>query len=496
MVLRGKVFVLLCLAICSLSAQTNLTLRSDAGFFVATRDESKQKKVIKESIELSIVDGSFYIDGRPVGYDVLLITPIEGALYQDDKRYTNTVAVSKLNDEFSIVPMAPAKQYQKPEKTFEQEKVVESLPDAEAIPKVSELKKDKPITIRVLLAQLESDGMWKLDSPGGFVIWDPKVPQKKWRVNRESLLFVRKGKDLYLDGKKFTHDRLYIRPQVDYIKFEGNSYDGGFLINDQGDKSLLINCLDIEQYVFSVLRTESWPGWPLEVNKVCAIASRSYVISMVMRAKKTKQPYHVRNTNVHQTYTGVHDCSVRQQAVDETRGIFLSYEDTPIIAMFDTCCGGVIPAHISDFNFAGAPYLAREYACTFCKKCRLYAWEAECDLHQFEKKITATIGPIARVRDVRVTKKDNAGLVKEVMVKNAVRPLTVTGKRLYSMMDDVKSCCFNVRKKGTKIVFSGRGRGHHMGLCQWGAREMVRDGYNYKQILSFYYPGTEYKKLK
>jgi hypothetical protein len=178
MVLRGKVFVLLCLAIFSLSAQTNLTLRSDAGFFVATRDESKQKKVIKESIELSIVDGALYIDGRPVGYDVLLITPIEGALYQDDKRYTNTVAVSKLDDGFSIVPMAPAKHYQKPEKTLEQEKVVESLPEAQELPKVSELKKDKPITIRVLLAQLESDGMWKLDSPGGFVIWDPKVPQK------------------------------------------------------------------------------------------------------------------------------------------------------------------------------------------------------------------------------------------------------------------------------------------------------------------------------
>ncbi len=45
------------------------------------------------------------------------------------------------------------------------------------------------------------------------------------------------------------------------------------------------------------------------------------------------------------------------------------------------------------------------------------------------------------------------------------------------------------------ITFKGTGYGHHMGLCQWGARELVNQGWNYKKILHFYYPGTTFMKL-
>ena len=48
----------------------------------------------------------------------------------------------------------------------------------------------------------------------------------------------------------------------------------------------------------------------------------------------------------------------------------------------------------------------------------------------------------------------------------------------------------------TVIDFIGKGYGHHLGICQWGARYMVDAGWNYQRILQFYYPGADFMKLK
>ena len=49
--------------------------------------------------------------------------------------------------------------------------------------------------------------------------------------------------------------------------------------------------------------------------------------------------------------------------------------------------------------------------------------------------------------------------------------------------------------EGGEAVFSGRGMGHGVGLCQWGAEEMAEKGYNFEAILSHYYPGTGLMRL-
>jgi stage II sporulation protein D len=55
----------------------------------------------------------------------------------------------------------------------------------------------------------------------------------------------------------------------------------------------------------------------------------------------------------------------------------------------------------------------------------------------------------------------------------------------------IRSDLYDVRNVGSQIIFSGRGSGHGVGLCQAGAEEMAREGKSYREILSFYYPGTE-----
>jgi len=66
---------------------------------------------------------------------------------------------------------------------------------------------------------------------------------------------------------------------------------------------------------------------------------------------------------------------------------------------------------------------------------------------------------------------------------------------MYRLCKDVRSFCYTIKKDGDNFVFEGKGFGHHVGVCQWGVRTMVKKGFMCKEILDYYYPGTELMKL-
>lgn len=365
------------------------------------------------------------------------------------------------------------------------------------IPIVAGTLEQKKYHVRVLLQEIDcvTQFTWQVDCPHGFYLVD-RDEKTKTLLDSKSLAICFSKKSFIINDQKYEKKRIHIYPAQGNLLFEDREYQGSLIIMHNEQSVYLINSIDIEEYVCSVLRTESWPGWPLEVNKAFAIASRSYVIGVVLGNPNNKLPYHVKNTNKHQTYTGAHTNAVLKEAVEQTRGIFLTYDKKPIIAMFDSCCGGVVPAHIhGGADFSKAPYLARQYACTFCKECKMYKWKAQYPLDQIEKLLKKEYKNIKKIKTMKVAKTDKAGLVQQVQVKGQHKPVHVTGKKLYSLFSKVRSFCFDVMVNANDVIFTGRGIGHHMGLCQWGAREMVRQGYDYKSILQFYYPNTQFMRL-
>lgn len=349
--------------------------------------------------------------------------------------------------------------------------------------------------VRVLLYSWidDHDKSIQLKSSAGFWVIDPHNKSHPLVFNIDALSIDTTDGNLCLEGKKVARDHFYLVPKEGCTSFNGRQYKGAFLIVHDKRNILLINCVDLEDYICSVLHTESWPGWPLEVNKVFAIASRSYTIAMMQQANKKNSFYHVCNTNLHQTYTGTHTLKTLHDAVEQTKGLFLTFENKPVIAMFDSCCGGIIPANITNFDFVKAPYLARTYPCEHCKCCKIYHWKVEYDRAELEQIFVNFIPHFLKLKDIRVSKKDNAGLVQEVILKSG--SYTISGKRLYSLLRGVKSFCFTIKRNKTTFTFTGKGFGHHLGLCQWGAYGMVSDGFDYKRILYFYYPGTKLARL-
>lgn len=358
-------------------------------------------------------------------------------------------------------------------------------------------RKQRSTKVRVLLAKaaIQEAAEWKFTASQSFIVQiqdDLGAINKTIRVSAITIK-IKQGV-LYCNGKRVSNT-VQLKSISGSGECNGTVYDGDFIITRHGDTFLCINQVELEDYICAVLRTESWPGWPLEVNKVFAIACRSYVMFKILEAKRSGRMYHVKNTNAHQTYRGKHELSVLKMAAEQTRGVVLGFKGAPILAMFDCCCGGIIPAHIEDFDFTKAPYLARNYACNFCKQSSLHSWQVSYEHASFESLVREHAQDILRLSDIHVIKKDKAGLVTEVKLRGPKHATVISGKKLYSLLKEVKSFHFDIQKKSGKIIFSGRGFGHHIGLCQWGARQMVRDGWDYKSILRFYYPGAYFMHL-
>ncbi len=367
----------------------------------------------------------------------------------------------------------------------------------------------KNFEVRVLLdEQLYTDDTqekkWILHSPTGFILTDIYNPELTEELSTPELSIIVKKNGIFINNKRLKRDAIKIASKSPETKFGSNNYNGTFIIIKTLDKAFLINSVALEDYVFSVLRWESWPGWPHEVNKAFAITYRTYVIAKVLEARHNKKLAHkrllfdIRCTNAHQTYKGTHNFHHVRQAVDETAGIIMTYNQQPILAMYDSCCGGIIPAKTKAANFIKAPYLARDYACNYCKKCKLYSWRATYDLSLFKEILTHEIGAFGKIHDITVKKYAKNGSVEKVIIHADGETYTLTAKKIYSLFKDVKSYSFAItlvpNKK--KVRFEGLGFGHHCGLCQWGARQMIEEGADFKKVLNFYYPKVKLTRIE
>ena len=356
--------------------------------------------------------------------------------------------------------------------------------------------KARSIQIRVLLDESPNNPCWSLNAEDGFWLLDPKNQKRSISVNESSISISCKSGFVYINGRRLTRDKVIIKAKDGDIAYGGRTYQGSLYVVCTTSKALLINCIDLEDYVACVLHSEAWPGWPQEMNKVLAIAIRSYGVAMMREAADCKRAYHVKNSVAHQVYAGIHGNKLLHDAVTQTNGIIMTYHNKPIIAMYDACCGGVVTARMKGINFTQAPYLSRKAPCTHCKTCKIFSWTAEYDKDELTALLKCHIPNLSKIKSIQVSKKDAAGLVRQVSIKSARGVTTLSGKKIYGLpKKKIKSFYYSIQNTPTKIIFKGRGYGHHVGLCQWGACQMVRDGLDYKKILRFYYPGIGFMKI-
>ncbi len=292
------------------------------------------------------------------------------------------------------------------------------------------------------------------------------------------------------------------------------NYRGDVEFRVQGKGITVINELPLEEYLYGVVPREMPADWPAEAQKAQAVAARSYALAMLGTYKE--YGFDLLSTQLNQVYGGFnaeHPNSSR--AVDETRGQVLYCRDKPVSAYFHSSSGGFIeysqdvwreavdflkakpdPYDNNDKHYNWLVVYSQEQLVNQLKDRRdLYNREGDPervfarvdDIEVLEKTSSG-----ARVKKIRITGQDAAGKPLSVELSNADRVRAALG---------LKSAFFELTKtKGPdgrlkEVRIKGSGFGHGLGMSQYGSLGMANKGYNYQDILKYYYSNIEIRQL-
>jgi stage II sporulation protein D len=366
--------------------------------------------------------------------------------------------------------------------------------------------------IRVLLDKIEISNKTniKISCDGKAKVSDPDDDKRKYITDKTTLNFVFDSKNWYLNGKKLIIKNILIQHEKEtLLKYDGKNYSGKISIIRDDEYIYIINTLPLEEYVCYVLSGETYESWPLESHKTSAITTRTFAIKKIEEAKKTNAFFDIKSNVEHQTFKGVSSSKNIADAVKLTYGQIITWKDEPIFAMYDMCCGGVLPVHCRGIDFEKFPYLARKKQCKHCKECKFYDWNIIYDkkesCRRLSKFIKKNIVDIIKLEDLKLSKSKALRLVTikvKIKLKNGkkIRENIQINNRVFRSVFSIKiqqkSSCFYPKLKNGGIHIYGRGRGHLMGLCQWGTKKLADNKWKHKNILQFYYPGTIISKIK
>ncbi|HEU4370631.1 MAG TPA: SpoIID/LytB domain-containing protein [Methylomirabilota bacterium] len=274
------------------------------------------------------------------------------------------------------------------------------------------------------------------------------------------------------------------------IRLHGREYPAPLEILRIGDGLAVVNEVPLEEYLVGVLRAEAGEKWPLEALRAQAVAARTY--AAYHRMLNGGRPYHILASTAHQQYAGrVPAASPIWGAVRETAGQVLLWEGDVFPAFYHTESGGYTEDPRTVFSARNMPAL-KPVRCEFSAGSPHFYWALDVRLTDLTEILRRHEVGVGTVTAIEVTERTPSLRASTVTVHGTARSVRLRGNEFRRMLgyDTFKSTLFAVAVDAQWARFSGRGYGHGVGMCQWGAKGMAEQGHSARQILEFYYPGT------
>ncbi len=291
---------------------------------------------------------------------------------------------------------------------------------------------------------------------------------------------------------------IKIQPQREatiYInnrRFRGNID----IIRTEGERLLVVNHLDIEDYLYGVLYHEVSPYWPKEALRAQAIAARSF--ALYQSRLNQGNDYDLTSTVYSQLYGGRTSERYRtNRIVNQTQGKILLYKGEPFPAYYHATCGGHTEAANRVWNINILPL--KGVVCPYCKKSPHFLWKQKIPLSDIEAKLSQQGYNVGKISSITPKARDESERIIELRISGSKETILLSAYqfRLYLGPNLIRSRNFTVRiTTDREALFSGFGWGHGVGLCQWGAYFMAKQGYAVEEILNYYYPGVEIVQMR
>ncbi len=391
--------------------------------------------------------------------------------------------------------------------------------------------------------------------------------------NEEKEVFI--GNEVTFFPKDIEIDTFLLKDVVIGINFhwqkkENQKFRGKLNFIIENEKLTAINILPLEEYLTSVISSEMSPNASIELLKAHAIISRGWILAQLAKKKnQTKQineiingdeiiRWYDREDHLNYDFCADDHCQRYQgitkiindnayNAISETAGLFLAYNDKICDTRFSKCCGGItetfenvweeVPHNYlqsfydykyedDDFNWD----LTKEDICekwiqtnphAFCntsdKKVLsqvlvdfdrdtndFYRWQVEYNQDEISELIKTKSGiDFGLIKEMLPIQRGKSGrLIKLKII--GTKETKIVGKELeirkWLSKTHLYSSAFIVKKVNVidgipqKFILKGAGWGHGVGLCQIGAAVMGELGYTFDEILKHYFRGASIQK--
>jgi len=308
------------------------------------------------------------------------------------------------------------------------------------------------------------------------------------RFSEKELEITARKNGIEMMGKVFKGP-LRVKGDGDAIYVDGRQYRGELAVYGGRDGLLVVDELPLETYLIGLINAEAHSSWPMESLKAQAVAARSYALFR-LKSSRTKA-FDLRATVADQVYLGSSlEDSAAAQAVESTRGEVVSYNGAVAETFYHSTCGGRT-AGVGEVWGGNLPYL-KSVECDWCQESPRYFWRYETDFEEIGAALQSdgiNVGPVSGIEIVSKTPSGRNDVIKiegekgARMIKAAVLRKAIGYTKLFSTLFEV------FEPEEGKFLFLGRGSGHGVGMCQWGARGLALDGKSHSEILLYYYPG-------
>jgi stage II sporulation protein D len=282
----------------------------------------------------------------------------------------------------------------------------------------------------------------------------------------------------------------------------GPSFSGSFPahIERRAGRVLVTVTMPLEEYVASVLMAESGDFENVESQKAMAVAARTYAVRFL--GQHATEGFDFCDTTHCQVFGWKGANAAVREAVSATRGELLRFEGKLAQTFYHQSCGGTTAAAREAWPTVTEAYLT-SHPDTYCAARGVLKWESTIRVTDVDRALRAAgIAMPAGWRAVEIASRSESGRAQRLKLSGGAgggAPISASTFRFAVDRElgwnKIRSDLYDVRAAGEHIIFSGRGSGHGVGMCQAGAEEMAREGKNYREILSFYYPGTQIAAL-
>ena len=270
--------------------------------------------------------------------------------------------------------------------------------------------------------------------------------------------------------------------------------DISVFMHETGEKKTM----KFDEYIAGVVAGEMKNDWPVEALAAQAIIARTFTLEAI----ETKGGVPARGTQAStdikefQAYNAKDVNDNVKQAVAMTRGQVITYQGKLAKTWFHASAGGKTAAAKEGLNYKEdePPYIHSVDSPDDLAPPEVQNWTVKIPTAKVKEAMAKQGKNVAKVATFAIADKGESGRATTFTVNDGNK-ITAPEFRVAVGSTELKSTLLDsVTMDGDNVVFSGKGYGHGVGMSQWGAHKMAKDGKNPAEIISHYYQGVTIEK--